>query len=51
MPGSLITASPDSFVDFDEMIRYLRERAEPFQRPGFAGWLSLQLYASACEEG
>jgi|GEM_PF-4060131 len=32
MPGSLITASPDSFVDFSEMIQYLRGRAELSQR-------------------
>jgi predicted ATPase/transcriptional regulator with XRE-family HTH domain len=32
MPGSLINASPDSFVDFGELIRYLRERAELSQR-------------------
>lgn len=32
MPGSLITASPDSFVDFGELIRFLRERAELSQR-------------------
>src|SRR6201988_546191 len=32
MPGSLITASPDSFVDFGELIRYLREFAELSQR-------------------
>ena len=32
MPSSLITASPDSFVDFGELIRYLRERAELSQR-------------------
>ena len=32
MPGSVITASPDAFVDFGELIRYLRERAELSQR-------------------
>jgi predicted ATPase len=32
MAGSLITASPDSFVDFGELLRYLRERAELSQR-------------------
>ncbi len=32
MPGSLITASPDSFLDFGELVRYLRERAELSQR-------------------
>lgn len=32
MPSSVITASPDSFVDFGELIRYLRERAELSQR-------------------
>lgn len=32
MPSSVITASPESFVDFGELIRYLRERAELSQR-------------------
>ncbi len=32
MPDSLITVSPDSFVDFGELIRYLRERSELSQR-------------------
>ena len=32
MPGSLISASPDSFLDFGELVRYLRERAELSQR-------------------
>jgi len=32
MPDSVVTASPDSFLDFGELMRYLRERAELSQR-------------------
>ena len=32
MPASFITASPDSFIDFGELVRYLRVRAELSQR-------------------
>ena len=32
MSGSLKSASPDSFLDFGELVRYLRERAELSQR-------------------